>query len=145
MKDLIDRQAALDFKVSHGLNENGILYVPYADVKKHLEQLPSAQPTQLNTPNTLEALDCISRQAALNPNFYVSSPRGTKWIIADTLNAYREYIKKLPSAERHGKWLDGYGFAGNYYDCFVCDQCKKESMAKTNYCQNCGARMDGEQ
>ena len=48
-------------------------------------------------------------------------------------------------AERHGKWLDGYGFAGNYYDCSVCNQCKKESMAKTNYCPNCGARMDGEQ
>ena len=44
MKDLIDRKAALEFKVSHGLNENGILYVSYADVKKHLEQLPSAEP-----------------------------------------------------------------------------------------------------
>ena len=44
MADLIDRAAALDFKVSHGLNENGILYVPYADVKKHLEQLPTAEP-----------------------------------------------------------------------------------------------------
>lgn len=47
--------------------------------------------------------------------------------------------------ERQGKWLDGHGFAGNYYDCFVCDQCKKESMAKTKYCPNCGAKMDGEQ
>lgn len=44
MGDLIDKQAALDFKVSHGLNENGSLYVPYADVKKYLEQLPSAEP-----------------------------------------------------------------------------------------------------
>lgn len=58
---------------------------------------------------------------------------GVQWLL--------EYIDALPSAERQGKWLDGYGFAGNYFDCFVCDQCKKENMAKTNYCPNCGARM----
>ena len=43
--------------------------------------------------------DIISRQAALNPRVDVISPRGTKRIITDTLNAYREYIEKLPSAE----------------------------------------------
>ena len=34
---------AADFKVSRGLNEDGILYVPYADVKKYLKQSPSAE------------------------------------------------------------------------------------------------------
>lgn len=43
--------------------------------------------------------DTINRQAALNPNFNMILPRGTKRIITDTLNAYREYIKKLPSIE----------------------------------------------
>lgn len=45
MRDLIDRQAAINFKVSHGINECGVLYVPYGEVKKYLEQLPSAQRT----------------------------------------------------------------------------------------------------
>lgn len=53
----------------------------------------------------------------------------------------KQVIMELPSIERHGKWLDGYGFAGNYFDCFICNQCKKENMAKTNYCPNCGVRM----
>ena len=44
MRDLIDRQAALNFKVSHGLNVGGILYVPYAEVKKYLGQLTTAEP-----------------------------------------------------------------------------------------------------
>lgn len=61
-----------------------------------------------------------------------------RYIVANSL-------KNLDTIERHGKWLDGYGFAGNYYDCFVCDQCETENMTKTNYCPNCGARMDGEQ
>lgn len=43
MSDLIERQAAIHFKVSHGFSECGILYVPYGEVKEYLEQLPSAQ------------------------------------------------------------------------------------------------------
>ena len=82
--------------------------------------------------------DLINRQAAIEACLRYN---GVGWVWSQILDE----IEKLPSAERHGKWLDGYGFAGNYYDCFVCNQCKKESMAKTNYCPNCGARMDGEQ
>ena len=85
--------------------------------------------------------DLISRQAAIQavmdlpdcPNGY-SDTYDKACIIG--------LLEEAPSAERHGKWLNGYGFAGNYFDCFVCNQCKKESMAKTNYCPNCGARMD---
>ena len=44
MDDLISRQAAIDIKVSNGINENGVLYVPYGEVKMFLESLPSAQP-----------------------------------------------------------------------------------------------------
>lgn len=59
--EFIDRQAAIDAVRS---------YYDECDereesIEERIEQLPSAQPTQLNTPNTLEALDCISRQAAI--------------------------------------------------------------------------------
>ena len=35
-------------------------------IESVLDDLPSAQPTQTNTPNALESLDCISRQAAID-------------------------------------------------------------------------------
>ena len=63
---------------------------------------------------------------------------GVQWLL--------EYIDGLQSADvqpvRRGKWLDGYGFAGNHYDCFVCDQCKEATMVKVNYCPYCGAKME---
>lgn len=43
MVDLIDRSMAIDFKVSHGIHEDCEFYVPYAEVKKYLEQLPTAE------------------------------------------------------------------------------------------------------
>lgn len=43
MSDLIDRAAALDFKVSHGIHEDCEFYVPYGEVKQYLEQLPTAE------------------------------------------------------------------------------------------------------
>lgn len=95
--------------------------------------------------------DYIDKQAALDALsahnkvlLYIMDNCG----VTEEVNKTIEIICNVPAADvkpvRHGKWLDGYGFAGNYYDCFVCDQCKKESMAKTNYCPNCGAR-NGEQ
>ena len=44
MSDLIDRQAAIDMKFSHGINENGLLYVSFGEMVNNLKQLPSAQP-----------------------------------------------------------------------------------------------------
>ena len=44
MSNLIERQAAIDMKFSHGITEDGLLYVPYREVKTNLEELPSAQP-----------------------------------------------------------------------------------------------------
>lgn len=44
MSDLIERQAALDMEFSNGITEDGVLYVPWREVKMNLEELPSAQP-----------------------------------------------------------------------------------------------------
>ncbi len=62
----------------------------------------------------------------------------------DKDTAIRE-IKRLPAAdvrpERHGRWIicsDGY------YP--YCSECTREPQGKemTDYCPNCGAKMDGE-
>ena len=43
MSDLISRQDAISMKFSHGINEDGVLYVPYREVKTNLEELPSVK------------------------------------------------------------------------------------------------------
>ena len=41
----------------------------------------------------------------------------------------------------HGRWeiIEGREYLG-----CLCSNCKKWSDAKTNYCPNCGAKMDGD-
>lgn len=41
MDDLISRQKALEFTVSHGINIGAKIYVPLGDVTKYLRELPS--------------------------------------------------------------------------------------------------------
>lgn len=78
--------------------------------------------------------DTISRQAAIKAfkNFLtIHDSRGVEYLCsAVTMDGVNKILSDLPSVERHGKWLDGYGFAGNYYDCFVCGQCKKRKYGK---------------
>ena len=69
MADLIDRQEAINMvkDMYQGLS---IVQASYSDIGralvKFLNLVPSAQPTQPNTPNALESLDCVSRQAAID-------------------------------------------------------------------------------
>lgn len=51
---------------------------------------------------------------------------------------------------KHGQWIDHEKFERN--NCNVCIECSvcntwfgHDCIPKTNYCPNCGARMDGEQ
>lgn len=76
MSDLIDRQTAIDAVLHHGEIENNytdLYYDGYCDgvydSADMLKDLPSAQPTQNNYFNTLDALDCVSRQAAIDAVF----------------------------------------------------------------------------
>lgn len=87
MTDLISRQAAID-----AVNE---LTYPSSlmDVKIILANLPTAQPTQTNTPNTLETLDCVSRQEAID-DLQGKDPSQI-WDTADI----EVWINSLPSAQ----------------------------------------------
>lgn len=50
--------------------------------------------------------------------------------------------KDLPSAERRGRWIDTeHAPNGLFYaTCSVCG--KRQAVECTNYCGNCGARME---
>lgn len=139
MADIIDRQAALDFKVSRGLNEDGILYVPYADVKKYLKQLPTAEPQMTD--------DTISRQAAIDLAKDICVP--TK---DGSIYRHRcidpDAIRELPSVQpelKRGKWIND----GGLYKCSYCNQLWAEWWAISKpiermrkempYCPMCGS------
>lgn len=55
---------------------------------------------------------------------------------------YGKRLRSLPSAERRGRWED-IEHAPNgllYATCSVCG--KRQAVECTNYCGNCGARME---
>ena len=55
------------------------------------------------------------------------------------------YIKSIPAADvaevRHGRWLCVDTDTEQF---FLCNRCKKKEYWESNYCPNCGAKMDGE-
>ena len=60
-----------------------------------------------------------------------------------------EYLTNAPTVDAvevvHGRWEEQYTPNGKYvaWDGFYCSICGKQS-AKSNYCPNCGAKMDGD-
>ena len=96
--------------------------------------------------------DYISREA-LEVVTYQGIPNGYNDKFDDGVQWMLEQIDALPSADvqlvRRGHWVhDGYDHPhGN--DWIHCSECGKRGINVpadlTNYCPNCGARMDGEQ
>ena len=84
--------------------------------------------------------DTISRKMAID----VLSELREKTVASDSfrLGIYYaiEEIKNVPSAQPHGKWiLETYQIR-----CSNCNKLFSDNLFPSNYCPNCGARMDGE-
>ena len=47
---------------------------------------------------------------------------------------------------RHGRWIEHKHFHHDHYidSTYECSECKVEEPFTSNYCPNCGAKMDGE-
>jgi|GEM_PF-1590852 len=78
------------------------------EIQKYFENMPSAHPTHTNTPNALESLDCISRQAAID----VLAKLIPYAIDDDVSRAYTDgltdaydLICQLPSAQPEHRWV----------------------------------------
>ena len=58
---------------------------------------------------------------------------------------YVDKIKSIPAADvaevRHGRWLCVDTDTEQF---FLCNRCKKKEYWESNYCHNCGAKMDEE-
>lgn len=56
-----------------------------------------------------------------------------------------QYIEIIPAADvepvNHGRWLCVDTDAEQF---FLCNRCKKKEYWESDYCPNCGARMDEE-
>lgn len=57
---------------------------------------------------------------------------------------YADKIKAIPDADVvpavHGRWLCVDTDTEQF---FLCNRCKKKEYWESNYCPNCGCRMDG--
>ena len=89
--ELINREDALNFRVSRGLQEDRIIYVPMKEVKDYLRGLPSAQP---DVPDT-NVGDMISRQAAMEICRRMVW-NGTDDYLPMSANAIENEIRQLP-------------------------------------------------
>ena len=64
-----------------------------------------------------------------------------KWLFRGKSQAmYRDEIRSVPTADVvevvHGDWIPHEGYS-------QCDKCNSLLTIESNYCPNCGARMDG--
>lgn len=66
-------------------------------------------------------------------------------IVRTVYNDLAEFIDKQPTADveevKHGKWQ--HKLDCNGYGCYECSCCNTLHEYDTDYCPNCGAKMDG--
>ena len=109
----------------------------------------------------INALDCCTLQMnGRCANCYLIG--NDRWACADILNKNALMLIKRQQAEienlktidvqeeKHGKWkatkVSERDYDGSYsnYTEYTCSECKQDNgMTQTNYCPNCGAKMDG--
>lgn len=85
--------------------------------------------------------DLISRQAAIDA---LVKRTHLTWERLKTMYPMLNVFEKLPSAERRGRWVDVEPAPHNlfYATCSVCGD--RQTIEVANYCQMCGASMDGD-
>lgn len=104
-----------------------------------VQDMPAAETK--NVPDT-NVGDMISRQAAIDalmPIYKSASLRNRN--VFSTARKCLATIEELPSAERHGRWIDVEHAPHNlfYATCSVCGV--RQTLEVKNYCPNCGSRM----
>ena len=60
-------------------------------------------------------------------------------LIEDAADAINELQAAAP---KRGEWLDSGSFDELYARAYVCSACGREALGFTNYCPNCGAKME---
>lgn len=143
--DTISRQAAVD-AICGECQANCIPceYFPCGEIKA-IQALPPSQPNLQPTCNNL-ATDAISRQAAIDTSleFFVEFLGGA--FEENLQKKLIERINTLPSAQperKTGKWITQQ--FGSWAECSECHELYDIPISLSNFCPNCGAKMEEEQ
>lgn len=151
MNDLISRQAAID-----AIDEYDFEFPNYmerfvtelrdamkADLKNDIDALPPAQPEIMREGEPMN--DLISRQAAIDASCTCHGGVHCNHYPCKDVQA----IMDLPAAqpvdvapERHGYWKQATPFVDTI-ECSECGYQWPEPDFASNYCPDCGAKMDG--
>lgn len=118
---------AENMKMEKSISEDG--YKHFQMAIKAIEQEPCED--AISRQAAIDKVDRIVKVNHLNPDMVWFTPNGVKTLMED-----------LPSAERRGRWED-VEHAPNgllYATCSVCG--KRQTVECTNYCGNCGARLE---
>lgn len=154
MADLIDRQAAIEaIERELSLVERPITVTIWFDfglrkAQDILSKLPSAEPTQKKYSNSLDALDCVSRQAAIEA-IRASTKKYTGFMKMEmyTDDDAVEAIINLPSVEpKTARWVnvnEGKWNTVEVLKCTACGEIDSRMYRTDGYCPNCGAKMEG--
>jgi hypothetical protein len=108
--------------------------------------------SELSTNLASLGTDCISRQAAIKAidECYCGGEDscGEPWVYIENAVEAIQMIEPIPPVEpKKGKWIKTARWGRVYY----CDQCRNyldfdgvnAGRGSTNFCPNCGCRMDG--
>lgn len=62
-----------------------------------------------------------------------------------TRKQYENLIAPLRDVElvRHGRWISCHPLGDNTPEGYICSACRVGGWEQTNFCPNCGAKMDG--
>jgi hypothetical protein len=145
-EDCISRQAVLDIInfenewLFDAKSHNADTKIAFSGLESRVKALPSVTPI-ISQKETVE--DCISRKSVDKIiNKWLSHP---DYELKDNIYDMTKMIHKLPSVtpkQKVGKWID-MKYKDEWW-CPVgkCLNCGKEHILGSNYCPNCGAKME---
>lgn len=90
---------------------------------------------ELNITKQHQADDLIKRQDAIR-----AISQQARYANGDM--AYIDAISQLPSGQKTGKWIFVHPIQEDDSGGFLCSCCKYGEYKQSNYCPNCGARME---
>lgn len=86
----------------------------------------------------------IEREALIGDLTAAMDHRGMGQVIGQTLI---RYVKRQPAADVapvvHGEWILFLCSVTGDVSLYYCSSCRAGSAEKSNYCPDCGAKMDG--